>query len=169
MCQRIREVFARRGIAPERIELHGASFHADLLEEYADVDIALDPFSFTGSLTSCEALWMGVPVVTWPQSRVVSRQTFAFLGAIGTPELAANDADDYVRSAVELASDSRRLEELRATLREWMHHSSMRCHGLYAHPRRCIGGVGRSTRVIRLKRGRKPDFFHLRGRLPSDG
>jgi protein O-GlcNAc transferase len=53
------------------------------LKEYADIDIALDPFPFTGGLTSCEALWMGLPVVIWPQSRVVSRRTFAFLSAIG--------------------------------------------------------------------------------------
>jgi protein O-GlcNAc transferase len=121
----VHATFARHGIDPARVELRGASFHADLLKEYADIDIALDPFPFTGGLTSCEALWMGVPVVTWPQSRVVSRQTFAFLCAIGAPELAAKDADDYVRIAVELASDSRRLEELRATLRERMRRSSL--------------------------------------------
>lgn len=58
----------------------GASFHKDMLGEYRDIDIALDPFPFTGGLTSCEALWMGVPVTTLPRSRVVSRQTYAFPG-----------------------------------------------------------------------------------------
>ena len=81
--QSVTAAFAQRGVASERSELRGPSFHVDLLKEYADIDIALDPFPFTGGLTSCEALWMGVPVVTWPQSRVVSRQTFAFLSAIG--------------------------------------------------------------------------------------
>ncbi|WP_132976013.1 hypothetical protein [Thiobaca trueperi] len=73
--------FAARGIAPERLELRGPSFHADLLQEYADLDLALDPFPFTRGLTSCEALWMGVPVVTWQQARAVSgnwRMTFVF-------------------------------------------------------------------------------------------
>jgi hypothetical protein len=125
MCQSVREVFGRHGIAPARIELRGASFHADVLKEYADIDIALDPFPFTGGLTSCEALWMGVPVVTWPQSRVVSRQTFAFLSTIGLPELAARDADDYVRIAVELANDRQCLRNLRATLRDRMRTSPL--------------------------------------------
>ena len=125
----MQEAFARQGIAPERIELRGASFHADVLKEYADIDIALDPFPFTGGLTSCEALWMGVPVVTWPEladsGQVVSRQTFAFLSAIGLPELAAQDGDSYVRIAVELAGDAERLMMLRAGLRERMRASPL--------------------------------------------
>lgn len=123
--QQIANAFVQRGIAADRIELRGPSFHAKLLEEYADIDIALDPFPFTGGLTSCEALWMGVPVITWPQSRVVSRQTFAFLNQIGLPELAAQTAEDYVRIAIQLAHDRERLAKLRATLRDRMHASSL--------------------------------------------
>jgi len=123
--QKVTQAFVNRGIAAERIELRGPSFHADLLKEYADLDIALDPFPFTGGLTSCEALWMGVPVVTWPQGRVVSRQTYAFLNQIGLPELAAQDADDYVRIAVELANERARLPHLRATLRDRMRASPL--------------------------------------------
>ncbi len=118
--QSVTKAFVERGIAAERIELRGPGLHIDVLKEYADIDIALDPFPFTGGLTSCEALYMGVPVVTWPQSRVVSRQTYAFLSAIGLPELAAKDCDDYVRIAVELAQDRERLNELRTTLRPRM-------------------------------------------------
>jgi len=123
--QKVAQAFVDRGIAADRIELRGPSFHADLLKEYADIDIALDPFPFTGGLTSCEALWMGVPVVTWPQSRAVSRQTYAFLNQIGLPELAAQDAHDYVRIAVELANDRARLADLRATLRNRMRASPL--------------------------------------------
>ena len=123
--RKVTQTFVARGIAAERIELRGPSFHADLLKEYADIDIALDPFPFTGGLTSCEALWMGVPVVTWPRSRVVSRQTFAFLSQIGLPELAAQDADDYVRVAVDLANDRERLAGLRRTLRDRMRGSPL--------------------------------------------
>lgn len=125
LCQSVRDAFAQRGVAASRLDLRGPSFHAGLLEEYAGVDIALDPFPFTGGLTSCEALWMGVPVVTWPQERVVSRQTFAFLSAIGLPELAAQDGNDYVRVAVTLASDRQRLTDLRGTIRERMRTSSL--------------------------------------------
>ncbi len=123
--QKVTQCFVDRGIGGERIELRGPSFHADLLKEYADIDIALDPFPFTGGLTSCEALWMGVPVVTWPQSRVVSRQTHAILNQIGLPELAAQDADDYVRIAVELANDPTRLADLRSSLRDRMRASPL--------------------------------------------
>ena len=123
--QQVTDTFVARGIAADRVELRGPSFHAELLKEYADIDIALDPFPFTGGLTSCEALWMGVPVVTWPQRRVVSRQTHALLHQIGLPGLSACDADDYVRIAVELANDRARLADLRATLRDRMHASSL--------------------------------------------
>ena len=110
---------------PLFFDLRGPSFHADVLKEYADIDIALDTFPFTGGLTSCEALWMGVPVVTWPQTRVVSRQTFALLSSIGLPELAADDADDYVRIVVELARDRMRLQALRDGLRVRMQASAL--------------------------------------------
>ncbi len=123
--RKITSLFTAHGVEPARVDLRGPSFHVDLLKEYADIDIALDPFPFTGGLTSCEALWMGVPVVTWPQSRAVSRQTYAYLSAIGLPELAARDADDYVRVAVELANDSERLSALSIGLRQRMQASSL--------------------------------------------
>lgn len=119
------QTFVNHGIAADRIELRGPSFHVNLLKEYADIDIALDPFPFTGGLTSCESLWMGVPVVTLPQSRVVSRQTFALLSAIGLPELAANDVDDYVRIASELATDHAGLTALRQGIRYRMQTSPL--------------------------------------------
>lgn len=119
------EAFAGRGIDPARLELRGASFHGDMLNEYADIDIALDPFPFTGGMTSCEALWMGVPVVTWPQSRVVSRQTLSVLSVVGLPELAAGTIDEYVQIAVGLAKDRARLILLRPTMRERMRTSTL--------------------------------------------
>ena len=125
LCASVLAGFAALGIDAERITLRGASFHVTLLEEYADIDIALDTFPFTGGLTTCEALWMGVPVVTWPQGRAVSRQGLAVLSAIGLPELAGQDADDYVRIAVDLAQDPARLLALRNSLRDRMRASTL--------------------------------------------
>lgn len=119
------QAFSGCGIAPDRIELRGPSFHTEMLKEYADIDIALDPFPFTGGLTSCESLWMGVPVVTWPQNRVVSRQTSAFLHQIGLPELVAKDAGDYLRIALDLANNHKQLANWRATLRDRMRASPL--------------------------------------------
>jgi protein O-GlcNAc transferase len=141
-CRSVRQAFAARGIGEGQLELRGPSFHADVLEQYADIDIALDPFPFSGGLTSCEALWMGVPVVTWPQSRVVSRQTFAFLSAIGLAEWAAQDADDYVRIAVGLTKDKAHLAVLRKGLRMKMQASPlMDLNGFTGQFGQCLTGL----------------------------
>lgn len=102
--------FTRRGINSAQIELRAPSFHKQMLTEYADVDISLDPFPFTGGVTSLEALYLGRPVITWPQSRAVSRQTFAFLSAVGCADLAVSSADAYIKTAVHWASDAAKLE-----------------------------------------------------------
>ncbi len=115
--------FADLGIDASRIELRGPSFHMQMLEEYSDIDIALDPFPFSGGATSCEALYMGIPVVTLPQERVVSRQTYAFLLSIGLHELIAKDQRDYINIAIQLAMDQKRLLEYRDNLRLQMLHS----------------------------------------------
>jgi len=119
-CEEIRAPFRQRGIADDRLELRGRSSHAELLDQYADIDIALDPFPFSGGMTSCEALWMGVPLVTLPCSRPVSRQTMSFLHCIGLQELAAADQADYIRLATELSADPKRLSHLRLHLRKRM-------------------------------------------------
>lgn len=114
-----------RGIEPGRVELRGRSSHAEMLAEYADIDIALDPFPFTGGHTSCEALWMGLPVVTLPGRRPVSRQTLCFLSTIRMSELVASDPGDYVKIAVGLASEPGRLMRLRGSLRQRMRESPL--------------------------------------------
>jgi predicted O-linked N-acetylglucosamine transferase (SPINDLY family) len=125
---RLADAFAAAGLAPERLELRGPSLHPQMLAEYAEIDIALDPFPFCGGLTSCEALWMGVPVVTLPGDRFASRQTLGFLKVIGVEELAAQSAADYVRIAGDLATDAARRSELRASLRPRMAASPL-CDG----------------------------------------
>jgi len=127
-CGRLRQAFAAHSIAPERLELRGRTPHAEMLAEYGEVDIGLDPFPFCGGLTSCEALWMGVPIVTLPGVRPVSRQTLGFLTQLGLGELAASGPERYVALAAELAGDLERLASLRATMRARMAASSL-CDG----------------------------------------
>ena len=115
---RIRSVFAAAGVAPGRIAFAGATPHDQMLAEYADVDIALDPFPFTGATTSCEALWMGVPVLTLSGAQPVSRQTAALLIAMGLDELCTNSPADYVTAGQCLARDPQRIAELRMLMRE---------------------------------------------------
>jgi protein O-GlcNAc transferase len=127
-CARLRQAFGAHAVAPERLELRGGTPHVAMLGEYGEVDIGLDPFPFCGGLTSCEALWMGVPIVTLPGTRPVSRQTFGFLSQLGLGELAAPSAERYVAIAAELAGDLDRLAALRAGLRARMAASSL-CDG----------------------------------------
>jgi predicted O-linked N-acetylglucosamine transferase (SPINDLY family) len=125
LAARITDRFVSRGIAAERILPEGAELHDGLLAAYGRIDIALDPMPFTGALTTCEALWMGVPVVTLPGTRAVSRQTHAILARIGLTRWSASDADDYVRIAVGLAGDAATRREMRTGLRERMRASPL--------------------------------------------
>jgi len=121
---RVAALFAKHGIDPARLELRRACAHPQMLEEYGDIDLALDPFPFCGGLTSCEALWMGVPVLTLPQLRPVSRQTLAFLRELGLErEFVAASADDFVARAVAFARDPVPLAALRPVLRARMRAS----------------------------------------------
>ncbi|MBS0591126.1 MAG: hypothetical protein JSR65_10900 [Proteobacteria bacterium] len=108
---------ARHGIAAERLELLGYGTHAQALAAYAEVDIALDPFPFSGCATSLDALWMGLPVVACLGETMVSRQSASLLTALGLDELIARNGDDYVRCAIDLANDAMRRHDLRTTLR----------------------------------------------------
>jgi predicted O-linked N-acetylglucosamine transferase (SPINDLY family) len=126
--QRLTEAFDREDIATDRLILRGGSPHTEMLAEYGDIDIALDPFPFSGGLTSCEALWMGVPVVTLPGDRAISRQTAGFLTVLGLSNLAATTPAAYVIAAKNLAADIGRLKELRLGLRPHMAHSAL-CDG----------------------------------------
>jgi len=114
---RLRQQFSEHSIDPGRIVFQGRSPHAELLATYNEVDIALDTFPYNGGLTTCEALWMGVPVVTCPGETFASRHGLAHLTAAGIPETIATDFDDYVRIAVALARDRPRLSTLREGLR----------------------------------------------------
>jgi protein O-GlcNAc transferase len=125
---RLSAAFSARGVDADRLELRGFSPHRVMLEQYGEIDIALDPFPFGGGLTSCEALWMGVPVLTWPGDRPASRQTAAFLDSVDLRECHATSSSDYVARATALASNPQLLAKLRHTLRARMAASSL-CDG----------------------------------------
>jgi len=102
----LRGRFRRAGIDPDRIECSGYAPVAEALRAYRGAAIALDPFPFSGGANSCDALWMGLPLVTWPQDTLISRQGAAFLQALDRPEWIARDAEDYVAIVRELAADA---------------------------------------------------------------
>ncbi|HXS73910.1 MAG TPA: hypothetical protein VN725_07670, partial [Rhodanobacteraceae bacterium] len=112
------ERFRARGIEAERLEIHGRRDYASLLSAYRQADIALDPFPFSGCTTSCDALWMGVPVITLPGWSMVSRQTASLLWRLERPQWVASDAADYIRRAVALAGEVDAVRSQRAALRE---------------------------------------------------
>ena len=96
----------RHGISPERLLLAGRTRPGSITcKLYHAVDIGLDPFPYNGVTTTCDALWMGVPVISLAGRMNVSRQGVRFLRSVGLDELLAETPEDYVRIATDLASD----------------------------------------------------------------
>jgi predicted O-linked N-acetylglucosamine transferase (SPINDLY family) len=115
---RFRELFARHEIGAERVELVAPSQHAGLLQTYGtEVDIGLDPFPYSGGITTCEALWMGVPVITCPGATFASRHSLTHLTNAGLGQFVARDFDHYVELAAEWARNLDQLAALRAGMR----------------------------------------------------
>ena len=125
---RFTEMFAGHGVDPARLLFRDRSPHAIALREYHLIDIALDPFPFGGGATTCEALWMGVPVITSPGETFASRHSLSYLSNVGLTEMVARDLSHYVDLAVELAHDLPQLAKWRAELRERMARSPL-CDG----------------------------------------
>lgn len=115
--ERVLTVFAAHGIPSSRLRLRGPSGHRAFLAEYNDIDIVLDPFPYTGGLTTCEALWMGVPTVTVPGEIFASRHSMSHLSNAGLADWVAPDVAAYVELAVAKASDLPALAALRSGLR----------------------------------------------------
>ncbi|WP_165943670.1 tetratricopeptide repeat protein [Roseicella aquatilis] len=115
--ERVQERLAAHGLPEARVTLAGGVPHGALLATYADIDIALDPFPYTGGLTVCEALWMGVPVVTLAGDSFCARHALSHLGNVGLPDWVAESEADYVALALARAHDLPGLAALRAGLR----------------------------------------------------
>jgi protein O-GlcNAc transferase len=122
--ERIRTIFSSGGVE-DRVVFSGMVPHRELLARYGQVDIALDPFPYSGGLTTLEGLWMGVPAITLGGERFASRHSLSHLTAVGLPEFIVSDQASYSAAAVSLARDLPRMEGLRLGLRERMRTSPL--------------------------------------------
>ncbi|MEA2631852.1 MAG: protein O-GlcNAc transferase, partial [Chloroflexota bacterium] len=122
---RVRDFLTRQGVSPDRLTFSGRMPTPDYFRMYERIDVALDPFPYGGGTTTCDALWMGVPVVTLAGQTAVGRGGLSILSNVGLSDLVARDSDEYVRICLELARDRSRLNELRASLRARMQRSPL--------------------------------------------
>jgi predicted O-linked N-acetylglucosamine transferase (SPINDLY family) len=123
--KRLLEDFERLGIAGSRITSVGRVSLQEYFRCFNRVDIALDTTPYSGGTTTCDTLWMGVPVLTITGSRSVSRSTASVLTSMGLTGWIAASPQDYVRLAVQRAGDYGILQELRRTLRQSMLSSTL--------------------------------------------
>lgn len=123
------EWLQRDGVPVERVELLARTPDTrSHLECYAKVDIALDSFPYNGTTTTCEALWMGRPVVTLCGDRHASRVGASLLNAVARPEWVGKTSDEYISIAVRLASDHLALAEQSRSLRAALRSSALMDH-----------------------------------------
>jgi predicted O-linked N-acetylglucosamine transferase (SPINDLY family) len=115
----------RAGVAKSRLIVVGQQSGSNYMETYRRIDIALDPFPYGGGITTCDALWMGVPVVTLSGQTAVGRGGRSILSNLGLRELIAFTPDEYVQIAVDLAKDENRMDSLRQSMRCRMQSSPL--------------------------------------------
>ena len=123
--QFVHGLFERQGVSPERVRLDGPSDHYQFLETYGEIDIALDTFPYNGGTTTTEAIWQGVPVVTFSGDRWVSRTSASILQSAGLGELVGRGLEDYITLAVRLANSPDHLLDLRRNMRSRLRDSSV--------------------------------------------
>ncbi|MCW9035969.1 MAG: tetratricopeptide repeat protein [Rhodospirillales bacterium] len=122
---RYANLFEKEGIDTSRIIIDEGGQHEEFIGAYSKIDIALDPFPYAGGLNTCEALWMGVPVIALNGERFCSRHAVAHLRTVGCPELVADDTGLYIEKVVELVEDHQRIRDYRANLRDKMKKSPL--------------------------------------------
>jgi protein O-GlcNAc transferase len=128
----VRQSIVDRGLSAGRLDvLEKARSRREYLERFGRIDVALDTFPFNGITTTCDALWMGVPVVSLAGQTHVSRAGLSILMTVGMGELVATTPDEYVQCATQLAADAGRLSSLRAGLRQRMDRSPLRDESAY--------------------------------------
>ena len=121
--------FEKLGIDPTRIERQG--WAEDPYTPYQQIDVCLDPILASGGTTTCDALWMGVPVITYAGESVFSRTGLMHMSNIGLPDLIATGVDQYVEIAGNLATDIQHLTNIRLGLRKRMQQSPIMDEAAY--------------------------------------
>lgn len=127
-CERLYATLETAGIARERLIIEGPGSNYEMLDAYNRADIALDPWPYSGGLTTCESFIMGVPVVTLPGPTFAGRHSATHLVNAGMPELVVNSWEDYRARVIELASDLESLGTIRQHLRDVLLQSPV-CDG----------------------------------------
>lgn len=121
----MRTRFETHGIPASQLRMEGNTTRYDYFRSFHSVDIALDPFPYTGGTTSVEGLWMGVPVLTLKGDRFIAHQGETILQSVGLPEWVASGIDDYVEKAIRFANDVQHLSSLRKGLRKRLVNSAL--------------------------------------------
>jgi predicted O-linked N-acetylglucosamine transferase (SPINDLY family) len=119
------ELLSSAGIDPGRLRFVDHQPIGEYFRQYHQIDIALDPFPYGGGTTTCDALWMGVPVISLAGQTAVSRAGLSILSNVGLGALVARDVEQYIQIAQNLAADLPRLNELRTTMRGRMQASPL--------------------------------------------
>lgn len=128
-----RAALAAFDVDPARIDVRPGGPHAEFLGQYRLCDLVVDTAPYSGGLTTCEALWMGVPVVTTPGDRIAGRHATAHLRAVGLGGLVSADEDTLFAASVALLRDPARLVRLRHVLRERVAESPLVDAHRFAH------------------------------------
>lgn len=123
--RRLREQFAAYGVSADRLRLVGKLTFDDYWRLYHQIDIGLDAFPYNGATTTCESLWMGVPIVTLAGHYAAARSGVSLLTSVGLPDLIAESPGQFVETATSLGRDPYRLAGLRASLRDRMMQSPL--------------------------------------------
>jgi protein O-GlcNAc transferase len=131
--QRVRNLFQSHDIDPACVEFHSRLSLPDYFALHNQIDIALDPFPCAGGTTTCDALWMGVPVITLAGRTAVSRSGVSILHNADLSDLIARTPEQYVHFAQSLAGDLPRLTEIRRTLRQKLRSSPLMNPKNFAH------------------------------------
>jgi predicted O-linked N-acetylglucosamine transferase (SPINDLY family) len=144
----VRELFARSGAPAERLELEGPDEHSAFLRRYDAIDVALDTFPYNGGTTTMEALWQGVPVLTFAGDRWASRISASLLREAGLTEFVAPDLEGFIAQASAMAREPEtpaRLQVLRRAMRDRL-RASRACD---------VAGLARELEAIYLRLWRR--------------